>query len=423
MDQQSAILTLPLTAIFPDYYVIPPGSGSILAKEVVAANQLFTQNGCKLAKSIKELILCGSLEYAYLSGISLASYPFIQSAGFQRIRPKTIIVDLHWSDWNIDVLHGISTATLKYLKLPISLPSDCIRVGQALIFMPRLESLAITDIPDQPKFLAELQHIGKGMISCASTLRELDIEMTNCNRLTSWERDEPFIEPEDDGFFFHKFFPCTTDELSASCIRHSRRDTDPTDEAPLGLRKLRLKHVNLPWDSFGTIFQATSIRNLQLPCSKADEQVWRLLQTHALLDTLSGISYDMISTGFLDFLAGQASLKEMTFARPRDRYEAGPITFDGETPYMTMIVSEPAHRLGQDFGARYPSIEDFLSSLKNMTMLKHLVLPADMYMLTPGFLFSVAASLTGLEHLQLGFDYENSVRVGAFPCMTKSIEY
>lgn len=410
LNQKSAILTLPLLGAIFEYYenTLRSSSGSTYAREVAAAEQLFAQNGCRLAKSIKELILCGRLDHGYSNGCSLTLYPFIQSAGFKRFRPETFIVDLHWSNWDIDVLRSVSTANLKCLKLPINVPSDCIRLGQALTFMPRLESLAITNIPDQQEFLTELQHIGKGIISCASTSKELDIEMINCNRLTSWGGDQPFIEPEDDGFFFRKLFPCTTDELSALCNRYYRHDADATDEVPLGLSKLRLKHVNLPWDSFGRT--SASMKHLQLPCSKADEQVWRLLQTHAQLDTLSDISYGMLSMEFLEFLAGQSSLKEVTFARPQDRSEAGAITFDGETPYMTIIVSGAAHRLGPDIGAKYPSLGEFQSSLKNMTMLKHLVLPADMYMLTPDFLSSVAASLTGLEHLQLGFDYENTVR-------------
>lgn len=416
LNQQSAMLKLPLVERVLEFHESTLGYSSRcihVPKEVVAASQGFSQNGCRLAKSIKELTLCGNL--IPWSSCSLASYPFIQSAGFKSIRPETFIIDLHWGDWKMDILQSITTTNLECLKLPIGLPSDCVRLGQVLTVMPRLESLAITDIPDREEFLTELKHIGKGIISCASTLKELDIEMTNYNRPPSWGRDQAFIEPEDDGFFFRKLFPYTTEELSELRTPHSRHDTDPTDEALLGLRKLRMKHVNLPWDSFGIIFKATSIKDLQLPYSMADEHVWRLLQTCAQLETLTDISYGMLSTGYLDFLAGQSSLKEMTFARPQDRYEAGRILLDGAGPYLKMTVSEAAHRLGPDIGAKYPSLEDFLSSLKDMKMLKHLVLPADMYIMTPGCLLSVAASLTSLEHLELGFDYENAVRAGAFP--------
>ena len=426
LNQRSAMLKLPLIGTIPNYHerTVRACDDCIHAKEIVAANQLFSQNSCRLAKSIKELTLSGELPYGHLSACSLASYPFIRSVGFRSIRPETLIVDLSWRDWEMDVLHGMSMTNVKVLKLPVHLPSDCVRLGKALTIMPRLESLAITDIPDREEFLTELEHIGNGIISCAPTLRELDIEMTNFNRPAEWARDEAFIERGDPGFIFRKIFPwITKEEDLALCKQHSRDDTDPTHGAPLGLRKLRLKHVNLPRDSFGTIFKAATIKHLQLPYSKADEQVWGLLQKHGQLDTLTDISYGMLSTGFLSFLAGQSPLKEMTFARPLDRYEAGPITLYGDRPSMTISVSEEAHRLGPDIGAKYPSFEEFLASLKNMTMLKHLVLPADMYTLTPGCLSSVAASLTGLEHLELGFDYGNTVRAVKLPFMMKNSEY
>ena len=419
------MLKLPLIGSIPNYHedMRRACTDCIHAKEIVAANQLFSQNSCRLAKSIKELTLSGEIPHRYLNACSLASYPFIQSVGFKDILLETFTVDLGWRDWDMDALHGMSMTNLKVLKLPISLPSDCVRLGKALTVMPRLESLAITDIPDHEEFLTELEHIGKGIISCAPTLRELDIEMTNYNRPAGWAGDEAFIEPEDNDFFFREIFAYTTDELAALCKRHSRHDTDLTSEAPLGLRKLRLKHVNLPFNSFGTIFKAATIKHLRLPYSKADEQVWGILQKYAQLDTLTDISYDLLSTRFLALLSGQSSLKEMTFARPQDRYEAGSISLYGDEPCMTIRVSKEAHRLGPDIGANYPILEDFLSSLKNMTMLKHLVLPADMYTMTPGCLSSVAASLTGLEHLEFAFDYDNTVRAENFLFMMKSSEY
>ena len=47
---------------------------------------------------------------------------------------------------------------------------------------------------------------------------------------------------------------------------------------------------------------------------------------------------------------------------------------------MMTSVSHEAHRLGPDAGADYSSLKIFLYSLEDMTVLKHLVLPADMYL-------------------------------------------
>lgn len=410
-----------------------------LAKKRVAVNQLFTQDDSKLLKSIKELTLSGWLSYGSATGYSLTSHPFLQSGGFKAIRPEIFKVDISWDSWDFDILHGMSAANLKVLKLPIHLPSDCILLGQALTNMPRLASLTITDIPDRDEFLTGLEHIGKGIMSCASTLRELDIGMTNFNRPASWDRDERFTEPEDNGFFFRKLFPCPqkAEEHFALFDRHSQQakkkgfvffdphfqhDPDPMVEAPLSLTKLRLKHVSLPWYSFGIIFNATSIKHLNLPYSMVDKEVWRLLKTYARLDTLTGISYDMLSKGFLDFLKTQSSLKELIFARPQDKYDAANITFYNDFPHMTIRVSEEAPRLGPDTGAEYPSLDDFLSSLEHMTRLKHLVLPADMYTITRDCLLFIAAWLTGLEHLEFGFDYNDLVRAKALLFMMKSTQ-
>lgn len=430
LNQQAAMLIIAIIGDHSEHLQDGPGScrlqncsSCILAKEMAALNQLFSQNDGKLAQSIKELTLNGYFPSQGASGNFLTSHPFMQSSGFTTIRPEKFKVDLGWGDWDIGFLLGMSVTKLKVLKLPIRQASDFIQLGRALAVMPRLVSLVITDIPDRVEFLVELEHIGKGIKSCASTLRELDIEMTNFNRPASWDRDERFVEPKNDGLFFRKLFPCPPrEELLVLCERHARRDTDPMVEAPLSLTKLRLKHVSLPWYSFGMVFNAEKINHLHLPYSMVDEQVWGFLATYAQLDTLMDISYDMLSAGFLNFLGKQSSLKDLSFARPQDRYDAMNIIFYGISPHMMFRVSKEAPRLGPDTGAEYPSLESFLYSLEDMTMLKHLVLPADMYTITPDSLLFIAASLTGLEYLELGFDYDSAVRANTLSFFMESTQ-
>ena len=379
-----------------------------LPHSLVAANQLLSQNNNEYAKGIKELTLDGWFPFESESQDSLRSHPFIRSAGFKAIRPETFKVELCWTGWDFGVLEEMSVTNLKHLKLPISLPSDCFQLGQALTNMPRLVSLAITDIPDREEFVNGLEPIGKGIISCASTLRELDIEMTNFNHLPGWSRDERFVEPKENGFFFRKIFPCpTTEEPSAPCQRHIRVN------APFRLTKLRLKHLSLPWYSFGMVFNATTIREIHLPYSKVDGEVWRVLETHARLDTLTGISYDMLSADFLRFLSQQPSLKRLIFERTQDQCEAAYVTFYGDSPSMTYNVSRYTPRPGPDSEAGYPSLYDCFSSFEKMTMLRYLVLPADIC-ITSHSLIALAASLTGLEYLELAFDYEDYVSLRPF---------
>lgn len=390
-----------------------------LANNLVAANRLFSQEDYKFAKSIKELTLAG---YFPLNEIhnSLNSHPFVRSSGFKAIRPETFIVDLGLTGWDFRVLEGMSVHKLKSLRLPISIPSDCVGLGQALTNMPELVSLAITDIPDREEFTAGLDDIGKGIMSCASTLRELDIEMTNFNHPPAWAKDDRFVEPEEHGFFFRKLFPCpSTEEPSALCQRHLRVGTHPLAKARLDLTKLRLKHMSLPRYAFDMVFNATTIKDISLPYSNVDGEVWGMLETYAKLDTLTEISYAMLSAEFLHFLSQQSSLKRLTFVRPQDKYEVNNVTFYGDSPSVIHVVSKYAPRLGPDTGAGYPSLYDFSSSFEDLTSLKYLALPVDMYTITSSSLISLAASLTGLEHIELGFDYKDCVSAMAFPFALK----
>lgn len=398
-----------------------------LANTSVAANRLFSQENFKFAKSIKELTFTGSFPY-HIPFVSppfmshpfmshpFVSHPFIRSSGFKAIRPETFIVDLSLTGWDFRVLEGMSVHRLKSLKLPISRPSDCVGLGQALANMPALVSLAITDIPDREEFTRRLKDIGKGIMSCASTLRELDIEMTNSNRPPAWSKDERFVEPEEQGFFFRKLFPCPwIEEPWALSWRQSRVDNGLIAEAPFRLTKLRLKHISLPWYAFGVVFNPRTIRDIHMPYSMVDGEVWKFLKTYAKLDTLTEISYAMLSADFLRFLSQQSSLKRLTFVRPRDQYVASSVVFYGGSPSVTYQVSKYAPRLGPDIGAGYPSLRDFTSSFEHLTSLKHLVLPVDMYTIDSRSLISLAASLTGLEHIELGFDYKDFVSAMALP--------
>ena len=420
LNQQAAMLTIVSTRDASDHFQDGLESWHlqdwncrcrVFAKKTVAVDQLFHRNEYRLAKSVKELTLSGGFSFQADGGYSWTSHPFMRSSGFKALRPETLRVNLSWNDWDFDILHGMSTTNLRVLKLPIRLPSDCLRLRQALATMPSLGSLAITDIPDREEFLIGLEQIGKGILSCAATLRELDIEMTNFNRPVSWDGDERFIQPKDVGFFFRKIFSCPPEqELLGLFELHARQGKTPMMGAPLSLTKLRLKHVNLPWYSFGTIFNATTIKHLHLPFSVVDcEEVWGLLETYAHLDTLTDISHDMLSPRFLAFLKEQSSLKELTFARPQEQYDVGDVVLYGASAYMTILVSDEAPRVGPNAVAKYPSFEKFLSSLENKAMLKHLALPPDMYRMTRDCLLFIAQSLTGLEHLELGFDYKDPV--------------
>ena len=336
----------------------------------------------------------------YIPGTELRkTHPLVPSSAFMAVWPETFKVELDQTLWNGNIQEIIFVHNLKSLKVPIRLPSDCNRLGIALGKMKRLVRLAITDIPDSPDCVKRLARIGGGILNRAPTLRELDIEMTRFYSL-------PLIESENEGFIFRKLFPDGLLEKLHELRNSSKIDTRSVVEAPLRLTKLRFKYLSLPLYSFGVIFDARTIKHIHLPCSMVDRKVWEVLETNAQLDTLTEIDYDMLSPEFLHFLSRQSSLKELLFVREHDR---------GWAMY-SILFSAGSGVLSPRIGTRYPSLEEFLSSLQHMKILKHLVLPQDVSTITGLSLSFIAAALTGLEHLELAFDYEDRVSVtGSFP--------
>ena len=333
------------------------------------------------------------------------THPLIPTSTFMAAGPEVFKVELPWTLWDVGILERMFVVNLKSLKLPMSHPSDCLRLGRALTKMPRLMCLAITRIPISHDFLPKLGCIGAGILHCASTLRELDIEMSNCYYVSHGESEADV---------FRKIFPCELLEKHSTLRERSQLDTGSVVEAPLRLTKLRSKYLDLPWYSFGSIFDATTIKHIRLACSNVDGRVWEVLEKHAQLETLTEIDYDMLSAGMLRLLSRQSSLKELTFVLRQDLFWAPPVI-----SFLTgfgMGYHAPGRR-----DVRYLGPEDIISSLQHMKMLKHLVLPRDVFALTSRSLAVIAATLTGLEHLELAFDYGNHVSVMTFSYRLKAI--
>ena len=317
------------------------------------------------------------------------------------VAPEIFKVETVRALWDVGILESMFLTNLKSLSVPISHPSDCVRLGLALAKMPRLVRLSLADIPNSRKFVNRLVHIGGGILNRASTLRELNIEMATFNCV-------PLTEPENGLFIFGNLFPCGLMQKLYKLRERSRIYTGSVVKAPLRLTKLQIKHLSLPSYSFGVIFDATTIKHIHLPNSKVDRKVWEVLERHAQLESLTEIHYDMFCAEFLGFLSRQTSLKELIFVRQEDW-----ITY-------TMLS-------GVDIGMSYftvrrgPSVEDFLSSLQHVKMLKHLVLPWDLYPITKHTLVFIATNLIVLEHLELGLNYYDHVSVTTYIFQMKAM--
>lgn len=334
-------------------------------------------------------------------------YPLGRPWVFGTFAPSKFAVEMIWRDWSIEILESLSFANLKFLKLPISEPSDLIQLKLSLSTMPKLESLSVTDIPDQKDFTTNLFHLGEVIIACRSTLRELSIELTYYDRLLlSDHRKEPFLEPAYIGYWFRDIFRCFLDEefLKQSETYQGQNKT------PLNLTKLHLIHVSIPSYAFKYVFNPETIEHLDLPYSQVDDAVWLDLQKATHVHSLTEIGYDMLSRSFLQFLASQTTIKELTFVQPLIYWEPGDALYLGGNRYWPLRRAHHQPRPYSYHDPGNPSLVELFSSLQNNTELSRLVLRPGMFDLASPSILSIPNSLQALEHLEFSFDYGNKVR-------------
>lgn len=358
------------------------------------------------------------------------------------------------------MLSSFDLTRLRSLKMPVRAPLDCLRIGAAFLDMPHLANLTITDLTDSQDFVNEFRHLGDGIMALSASLRSLDIGIKNCNRSGDWEKDENFVEPIDVAYFFKNFFPEPTCNEIEALVRGRYQDPrEPLDvnilrssRGQLNLERIRLRHIGLPWWAFQTVFNPETIKDLDLPACRIAPNVWDDLAQNTQLHRLAHINYEILLGPFMSFLSTQPTLHFLSFIRPPDIYRVAairPNVFDDRVGDITdFVVIEEAPHLGPgtDWGRahardawllqsrtqfehqiRSPSSGDslekfmrsltscadsqyldasiFVKALSNKTWLKHLVLPADLFDITPSFVVCLADVLLALESIELGFDY------------------
>ncbi len=360
------------------------------------------------------------------------------------------------------MLSGFDLTRLRSLKLPVRAPIDCLKIGATFMSMPNLANLTITDLSDSQDFVRGFRHLGDGIMALSSSLRSLDIAITNCKRAEDWQKDEAFVEPRDAAFFFKEFFPEPSCNRVEALVRARYNDPrEPLDvnilqssKGQLGLERIRLKHISLPWWAFQTVFNPETIKELDLPTCRIAPNVWNDLGKYAHLHKLENINYEILSGPFLIFLSTQPNLHLLSFARPPDIYKVAGIRSDPvyiSADDASFAVTEEAPHLGPGTGwgrararnawllqlrnlglqhehpiespssskcfgnitgslssynqCQYPGKSDFVQSLSNKTSLKHLVLPADMFDITPKFMATLTIEMPALESIEWGFDY------------------
>ena len=435
-------------------------------KKALRPIRKYLQNRAKrVRKDLRRLTLSGSLPATLQSVNEITpGHKLKEPWGLFALRPEILNIELTSASWGVIMLSGFDSTRLKSLRVPVSAPGDCLRIGAALKGMPHLAHLTITELSDGQEFVKEFRHLGDGILALWSSLRSLDIDIASLDPGRSWRRSQAFLEPQDVGFFFREFFPEPSYSQVEALIRARYDDPrEPPDvhllrspRCQLNLERLRLRHIGLPWWAFQTVFSPHTIKDLDLPKCRAAENVWDDLGKHAKIHKLANTSYAMLTGSFMNFLSTQNSLRFLSFARPPDVYNAVRVWsyvqgFGHQTSFVSLRLTEAAPHLGLGTAwgkahARkvwllqsrkswiqhehlirsseswsyfkdlirslnsydqyeYPKKSDFMKALSNMTLLKHLVIPADMFDITPKFMACLAIELPALEYIEWAFDY------------------
>ena len=413
----------------------------------------------KVSKSLRKLTLSGCLPDTIESVFDEEpGHTFKDTGGLCALRPECLKIELSWFYWSPVVLSSFDLTTLRSLTMPVRKPLDCIKIGAAFMDMPHLVNLTMTELADSEDFVDHFCHLGDGIMALSNSLRTLDMSITNCNRPK--REDDAFVQPDDISFFFKAFFPEPSPDRVEALVRAKFKDPrEPLDvnihrssKGPLDLERIRLRHIDLPWWAFETVFSPHSIKYLDLSTCRVAPNTWSDLGKYAQLYRLAGINYEILSGSCMHFLSAQQSLEFLSFARPSDIYtvagtgldargmvddvsfaiKAAPLLGPGtqwgraharqnwllqsrkswiqyedliQSPNSWNRLENLIRSLGSYEDFQYPKNSAFAKTLGNKTSLKHLVLPADMFDITPAFMACLAILMPALESVELGFDY------------------
>ena len=427
-------------------------------------NEYLDRRAENISKTLRKLTLSGCLPSTDDSvNDDAPGHTFKGAGGLCALRPECLNIELRWAYWSPVVLSSFDLTTLKSLTMPVRMPLDCPKIGAAFMDMPHLVDLTITELSDSEDFVDQFCHLGDGIMALSTSLRSLNLSITNCNR-RGWA-DDAFVQPDNIAYFFTAFFPEPSREQVEASVRAKFKDPrEPLNvnltrspKGPLNLERIRLRHVDLPWWAFETVFSPHSIKDLDLATCRVAPNTWGDLGEYAQLYRLVGINYEMLSGSFMHFLTTQHSLVFLSFARPPDIYtvagtgsddldllsdvaffaiEAAPLLGPGtqwgraharqtwllqsrkswiqyepliQSPKSWICFENLVNSLGSYEDYQYPKRSAFAKTLSNKTLLKHLVLPADMFDITPAFMACLAMSVPALESVEMGFDYASPV--------------
>ena len=323
---------------------------------------------------------------------------------------------------------------------------------KGLPHLHRLSHLSLRDMPDLESYMSHVYRIGRAFRDLPA-LESLDLELTSPVQPSYWDEDERFERRPDLDHFFNLIFRPTefggiTHQDRAHDMAYRTKDdhddvhSNGLEYTPsLSLKKLRLKHIDIPERAWTHVFKPEVIEELCIPYSITAPSTWITFhRVGTQLRNLGDVDFESLSPELLTFIRSLDHLETLSFATPVSNYIARPfLNASNEVEYWTMVRSVPnpasrggtirkgaEHLLFTDAGeAIYPHLQNadmaFLLSMMNKPHLRHLTLPAEMFVIGPTFLQNLATSLPSLQELDIGFDFALKENREAFASMTRML--
>ena len=403
-----------------------------LAKRIARADDYVAWRNKRVGDNVRSLKLTGSFAWddRPTSGFWTPEHEFLRHDGLKSLLSlEEFRFQVDWRFWNFSLLTTICPSNLKVLEVPVRSGRDCIELGKTLPGFNCLESITITDIPDNDEFTEALPHLGRGLLARASSLKHLDISLVNFNR--DCLGDAPFIIPFENDHHFRALFQGPPKKQADRAVENFLAGTEDLwgRKPSFRLRSLRLKHFGIPRDAFKLLFSTETVQKLSLPHCRVDPEVWADLNGRSNLLELTDIDYNLLCTSFLRCVKSQTKLQKLIFSRPQDVFEDMGIEEQDDMRWMYIKPVEKLPQLGpgtkwfqqncDSVPGRFPKLTDVTVALLGKDHLRHLRIPADLFDITDDFLLQLSVGTRGIESLAIGFDYNDSVS----PCSSFPMKY
>ena len=180
----------------------------------------------------------------------------------------------HVGSLNFQRLTISSAETLRSLDTSVTSAEDCFALTRALERTTQLETLSIRiTLLLKPE---DLSSLGVSLRSCAATLRSLSVVFGRLDHLQKWH--ESYFIPISE--FSSTVSPFALLFSSYSPLTYGQDTHERNSSYRFKLHKLELRNLAIPRDTFDSVFDPATLRELYL-CGRVQSETWNILRTSA----------------------------------------------------------------------------------------------------------------------------------------------